>query len=258
MKQFTVVTLFPELFPGPLGVGVVGRGLEQDLLSIDTVSIREHGIGKHKIVDDTPYGGGSGMVMKAEPVIAALQDAQSQAPEGTLTYYMSPQGAPLTQSMVRSFAQAPGLILLCGRYEGIDERAMAYVDGQCSIGDYVISGGEIAAMIVIDAVARLIPGVLGNPDSLAEESFGKPADESDPTGLLEYPQYTRPRHHLGQDVPEVLLSGNHELIRKWRLRQSLRRTLAQRPDLLAPEHLTKEAQDMLEEIRAQQKQEETP
>lgn len=248
MKHYTFVTLFPELFPGPLGTGVVGRGIDQQHLAVHTVNIREYGLGKHRIVDDTPYGGGSGMVMKPEPVVEAIEEAKRHAPKGTPVYFMSPQGPPLRQQMVRQLADQPGLILLCGRYEGIDERALAHIDGEISIGDYVLSGGELAAMIVVDAVARLIPGVLGNPESLEEESFGS-RPQTNQTSLLEYPQYTRPREFRGQDVPPVLLSGNHEHIRKWRLEQSLRRTLNKRPDLLKQGTLSKEANKILRDIQ---------
>lgn len=251
MKQYTFLTLFPELFPGPVGMGVVGRGIERGVLQMNTVSIREHGIGRHRVVDDTPYGGGSGMVMKPDPVVAAIQEARKQAPEGTPVYFMSPQGPTFTQAKARELVQHPGLILLCGRYEGIDDRVMEHVDGELSVGDYVLSGGELAAMIVVDAVARLIPGVLGNPESLHEESFGSdPNTES--MALLEYPQYTRPREFEGKNVPDVLLSGNHELIRKWRLEQSLRRTLERRPDLLHNNPLTPEAHAILATLQAEE------
>ncbi len=221
----TVLTLFPEMFPGPLGLSLVGQALGAGLWSLGTVQIRDFGLGRHRAVDDTPAGGGAGMVMRADVLAAAIDRARERASVSPLLY-LSPRGEPLTQPLVKELAAGPGVILLAGRFEGVDERV---IEGRAmrevSIGDYVLSGGEIAAMVLIDACVRLLPGVLGAPESLAHESFEQ--------GLLEYPQYTRPRDWEGRPIPEVLLSGDHMKVEAWRRAEAERITRERRPDLLA-------------------------
>src|SRR5262245_14895962 len=222
----TVVTLFPELFPGPLGASLVGDALKRGVWSLDTVGLRELGLGRHRVVDDTPAGGGAGMVLRADVVAAGLDAARAAAPESAPAIYLSPRGEPLTQALVRELAAAPGSILLAGRFEGVDQRVIdARGLREVSIGDYVLSGGELAAMVLIDAVVRLLPGVIGAAASLAEESFE--------AGLLEYPHYTRPREWEGRVIPDVLLSGDHKKIAEWRRAESERLTRERRPDLWA-------------------------
>jgi tRNA (guanine37-N1)-methyltransferase len=217
----TVLTLFPEMFPGPLGISLLGRGLTKKLWSLDVRDIRDHGIGRHSKVDDTPAGGGPGMVMRADVALAAI-DAVKPAKRPLI--YLSPRGAPLTQARVVDLAQGPGAILLCGRFEGLDQRVLDARDiEEVSLGDFVLAGGEIAAMALIEAVVRLIPGVLGAADSPAEESFS--------AGLLEYPQYTRPQAVEGRTIPDVLNNGNHKEISKWRKAQAEALTKLRRPDL---------------------------
>lgn len=217
----TVLTLFPEVFPGPLGVSLAGRALEHGLWRLETLDIRDFARDKHRSVDDTPFGGGAGMVMRPDVVDRALA-AVAERPGPVI--HLSPRGRVLTQAVVRELAAAPGLTLLCGRYEGVDERVLeARAVEELSVGDFVLSGGEVAAMLTLDAVVRLLPGVMGNAASEAEESFER--------GLLEYPQYTRPAVWQGRPVPEVLLSGHHERIRQWRREQAERITRARRPDL---------------------------
>jgi tRNA (guanine37-N1)-methyltransferase len=222
----TVLTLFPEMFPGALGVSLIGKALQKNLWSLDVRDIREHGLGRHRTVDDTPSGGGPGMVMRADVACAAIDAAHASNPD-VPAIYLSPRGAPLTQKRVMELKDCGGAIVLCGRFEGLDQRA---IDGrqleEISLGDFVLAGGEIAAMALIEAVVRLIPGTLGDETSPAEESFAN--------GLLEYPQYTRPQTFEGHDVPEVLTNGNHKEIAKWRRAQSEALTRARRPDLLAP------------------------
>jgi tRNA (guanine37-N1)-methyltransferase len=219
----SVLTLFPEMFPGPLGISLVGKALANNLWSLETRDIREHGLGKHRTVDDTPAGGGPGMVIRADVAAAAVDAARAAGPERP-SIYLSPRGAPLTQARVRALAGGPGVILFCGRFEGLDERAIAARElEEVSLGDFVLAGGEIAAMALIEAAVRLIPGVLGAEASPTEESFE--------AGLLEYPQFTRPQSFEGQDIPEVLTSGNHAEIAKWRKAQSEALTKRRRPDL---------------------------
>lgn len=217
-----VLTLFPEMFPGPLGLSLAGKALRAGLWSLAAVDIRGFATDRHMSVDDIPFGGGAGMVMRPDVVDAALS---AEAPAGPVVY-LSPRGAPFDQAMARRFAEAPGLTLLCGRYEGIDQRVLdKHAVAEVSLGDFVLSGGEPAAIAVLDACLRLIPGVMGAEESLAEESF---AD-----GLLEYPHYTRPRDWQGRAVPEVLVSGHHERIRAWRRAEAERVTRERRPDLWA-------------------------
>lgn len=218
-----ILTLFPDMFPGPLATSIVGSALQNGQWSLDARDIRAFGIGRHRNVDDTPAGGGAGMVLRADVLAAAVDDARTAAPD-LPAIYLSPRGRPLTQKMVRGWATGPGLLMLAGRFEGVDERVIeARGLEEVSIGDYVLSGGELAAMVVIDACVRLLDGVLGQPDSLSEESFEN--------GLLEYPQYTRPRTWECRDIPDVLLSGDHARIANWRRAQSEAITRARRPDL---------------------------
>ncbi len=222
-----ILTLHPEMVRSPLEHSILGRARTAGLLEIGIHDIREHGLGRHRVVDDTPYGGGAGMVMRVDVVHEALKAVRG--PESHVVL-MSASGLPFTQERARELASRSHLVLICGHYEGIDARLEGYVDQQIGIGDYVLTGGELAAMVVIDATARLLPGVLGNADSVLDESFSAP--------MLEYPQYTRPREYDGQEVPPVLLSGHHGAIEAWRREQALARTRARRPDLLAedPDH----------------------
>jgi len=221
-----ILTLFPEAFPGPLGVSLLGQARDAGLWSLDTIQIRDFGLGKHRQVDDTPAGGGAGMVLRADVLGPALDHAANLMPAAPLIY-LSPRGTPLTQSLARDLADGPGVTLLAGRFEGIDERVIAAKGlREISIGDYVLAGGEVAAMVLIEACVRLLPGVLGASESLASESFE--------TGLLEYPQFTRPRDWQGRAIPDILLSGDHKKIDAWRREQSENLTAARRPDLLRP------------------------
>lgn len=234
---FRVLTLFPEVITGPLGVGLLGRAFQNGLARLEVHNIRDFALDKHRVVDDVPYGGGSGMVLKPEPMVAAIEHAREQALENGEAPHrvilMNPQGRQFTQKVARNLAETTGAItLVCGKYEGYDERILSFVDDEISIGDFVLSGGEFAALAVIDAVTRLLPGVLGNQESPVEESFSE--------GVLEYPQYTRPRSYRGMEVPEILLSGDHGRIRQWRRLQSLIRTKERRPDLLENLELTPE------------------
>ena len=225
------LTLFPEMFPGPLGASLAGQGLENGLWALETVDIRAFARDNHASVDDTPFGGGAGMVLRPDVVDAAIGDAAMRRPDLPLVY-LTPRGAPLTQARVRRLSEGPGVILLCGRYEGVDERVLeARRPEEISLGDFVLSGGEVAALTLIDACVRLIPGVMGSAESLAEESFDR--------GLLEYPHYTRPQVWNGRAVPEVLLSGHHEKIRAWRQDRAEDITRRRRPDLWAGRDGTK-------------------
>lgn len=222
----SILTLFPEMFPGPLGFSLVGQALEAGIWSLALHQIRDSGIGRHRAVDDTPAGGGAGMVMRADVLADAVDRARASAPDLPLIY-MSPRGAPFTQARAHALSEGPGVMVLAGRFEGIDERLIeARGVTEISIGDYVLSGGELAAMALLDACVRLIPGVLGAEDSLRQESFED--------GLLEYPQYTKPREWEGRPTPDVLLSGDHAKIAAWRRAQAERITRERRPDLLAP------------------------
>jgi tRNA (guanine37-N1)-methyltransferase len=225
MWRAEVFTLFPGMFPGPLGTSLAGEALQQGLWQLATHDIRDQGLGRHKAVDDTPYGGGPGMVLRAD-VLAASLDSTLQKDETRPRLVMSPRGRPLTQERVRDFANSNGIIVICGRFEGIDERVI-HARGleEISIGDYVLSGGELAAMVLIDACVRLLPGVMGKEASGTDESFEN--------GLLEYPHYTKPRSFEGQEIPPVLLSGDHAKIEAWRRAEALRITQERRPDLLA-------------------------
>lgn len=237
--RFSVVTLFPELFELPLRTSVVGRAIERGVLAADLHDLRQEGIGRHRSVDDYPYGGGAGMVLRPEPLFAAIDPLRAA---GAQVILLDPAGEPLGDTMARELAGAGHLALVCGRYEGVDERARELADREVSIGDYVLTGGELPALVLIDAVARLVPGVI---EAASHES------DSFAAGLLEYPQYTRPERFHDASVPEVLLSGNHAEVERWRRRQALRRTLRRRPDLLAGASLSDDDRAMLAELRAE-------
>jgi len=224
MWQADILTLFPGMFPGPLGTSLAGDALQREVWSLAAHDIRDHGLGRHRSVDDTPAGGGPGMVIRAD-VLAASLDSVAAKDDPRPRLVMSPRGRPLTQPFVRDLAQGPGVILVCGRFEGIDERVLVARNlVEVSIGDYVLSGGELAAMVLVDACVRLLPGVMGKEASGNEESFEN--------GLLEYPHYTRPREFEGHEIPSILLSGDHAKIDAWRREQSLRLTQERRPELL--------------------------
>ncbi|MBI5186721.1 MAG: tRNA (guanosine(37)-N1)-methyltransferase TrmD [Nitrospinae bacterium] len=238
--EFHIISIFPGMFEPVLNESVLKRAREKGCLKIFLHDLRDYAGDRHRTTDDYPYGGGSGMVMKPAPLAAAIEAVKEKAP-GARVVMMTPQGVPFTQAKALEISAWEKVILVCGRYEGVDERIRQFfVDEELSIGDYVLTGGELAAMVVVDAVSRLVPGVLGCEGSLKEETFSEP--------MLEYPQYTRPENFRGHAVPPVLLSGNHEEIRKWRRRESLSRTLAKRPELLAKVQLGEEDIKMLETI----------
>lgn len=244
--QIGVVTLFPEMVDVIGEYGVVGRARKRERMSLQTVNPRDFTEDAHRTVDDRPYGGGPGMVMKYKPVLGALQAAKRALPAGSPVVCMSPQGAVFDQEAAHRLAALPGMVLLAGRYEGIDERLMdAHVDEELSLGDYVLSGGEVAAMAVIDAVVRLLPGVLGDEQSAQQDSFVD--------GLLDYPHYTRPEEISGSRVPDVLLSGDHAQIARWRQKQALGRSFLRRPDLIDRLELTDEQQLLLAEFLKEQR-----
>ena len=222
-----IITLFPDMFRGPFEMSMMWKAQDRGLLRLKLWDLREFGLGARRTVDDTPFGGGPGMVLRPEPMVAAIEAARAENP-GAPVIIMTPSGARHTQAKAAALAQLPGIILVAGHYEGFDERIMDYADEQLSIGDYVLTGGELPAMVVTDSVARLIPGVLGSDESAVDETFSGSA------GLLEYPQYTRPEEFRGAKVPDVLRGGHHAEIAKWRHEQSLERTERVRPDLLRP------------------------
>lgn len=224
--QVGIVSLFPELFTPFLATSFVGRAIASGQLSVHLEALRQHGIGKHLSLDDTPYGGGSGMVMRVDCVVSGIEAAEAALGQRAQRVLLTPQGAPLNQAMAGELAEVGCLVLVCGRYEGFDERVRGFVDREVSVGDVVLTGGEIPAMAVLEACVRLIPGVLGNADSPKEESFSAACG-----GVLEYPQYTRPASFRGLEVPEVLKSGDHGRIKSWRQQQAALRTRERRPDL---------------------------
>jgi len=241
--RFGVVTLFPEALMGLLEVGVIGRAISADTVSVETESPREHATDKHRTVDDRPFGGGPGMVMTPQPTVDAIAALKQRLPTAKVVY-LTPQGPAFDQAMAESFCEAGSLILLCGRYEGIDERIIeSAVDEEVSLGDFVLSGGEVAAVAVIDAVSRLVPGVLGHPESAGQDSFS--AD-----GWLDCPHYTRPENFDGRSVPPVLLSGDHKAIALWRREQALTRTRLRRPELIDESALTESDRALLNEIES--------
>jgi tRNA (guanine37-N1)-methyltransferase len=248
--RFDVVTIFPALIQQALSAGIVGRAIERGTLNVAVHDLRDFTTDRHRVVDDVPYGGGPGMVLKPEPLFRALDAIEAMDSARPRVLLTSPQGTLLTQQVVERLSGHSRLVLLCGRYEGVDERVRSRVDEEISIGDYVLSGGELAALVVIDAVARLVPGVVGDEQSVAEDSFGR--------GLLDYPHYTRPAElTAGNDVlkvPDVLMSGHHAEIRRWRKRQALERTLERRPDLLERAALDDEEKKWLRELMAQREE----
>jgi tRNA (guanine37-N1)-methyltransferase len=239
--KIEVVTLFPRMIAGVLEFGIVGRAIARGLMSVGTEDPRLHAADAHRTVDDRPYGGGPGMVMKPEPLLAAIRAAHARLPPGSPRVYLSAQGQPFGQAQARELAALPGMLLLAGRYEGVDERVVELgIDRELSVGDYVLSGGELPALVIIDALARLLPGALGDERSSAEDSFAQ--------GLLDWPHYTRPEVFEGRGVPPVLLSGDHADIRRWRLAQAVARTAERRPDVLANAQLAPEARRALNEF----------
>jgi tRNA (guanine37-N1)-methyltransferase len=242
--NFEVLTLFPGILSGPLNESILKRGREKGLLNVVLRNIRDYTEDKHKTADDSPYGGGAGMVLKPEPIYKAFGAMKAEHPEETfLTILLSPQGKVFNQQRAEQLSEEKRrIVLLCGHYEAIDERVVRrLVDEELSVGDYVLTGGELAALVVIEAAARLLPGVLGDEESAYRDSFGD--------GLLDHPHYTRPAEFQGMQVPDVLLSGNHAEIEKWRRRESLRATLIKRPDLLAAADLTAEDRKIVEELK---------
>jgi len=239
--KFDVVTLFPEMVESVANIGVLGRAVKNGQIQLNSWNPRDYTTDNHRTVDDRPYGGGPGMLMKVQPLKLAIEDAKASAPDSRVVY-MSPQGKTVTQQDVKKLAEQPGLILIAGRYEGIDERIIeTHVDEEWSIGDYVLSGGELPALVLIDAIARMIPGVLGDAQSAQQDSFMQ--------GLLDCPHYTRPEVIDGRTVPQVLLSGNHRDIDRWRLQQSLGRSWLRRPDLIDALNLTDEQQQLLDAFK---------
>jgi tRNA (guanine37-N1)-methyltransferase len=238
--RFDVITIFPAMVEQALAAGVIGRAIERGTLGVKVHDLRDYTTDRHRVVDDEPYGGGPGMVLKPEPIFRAL-DAIGRDDAPPFVVLTSPQGTRFTQDVARRLSGKAHVVLLCGRYEGIDERVRARIDEEVSIGDYVLSGGELPALVILDAIARLVPGVVGDEQSVAEDSFSR--------GLLDFPQYTRPAEVGNARVPEVLLSGNHAEIRRWRKRAAVTRTLERRPDLLSGAALDDEEQQILRELK---------
>ena len=275
--QFDIITIFPQFFAGPFGFGVLGRAVDEDRVRVSIYNLRDFTTDRHHTVDDRPFGGGEGMVLKPEPMFRAVESLQvaeksTRDTSRERVVLLSAQGRPFTQAVARELAQVDRIVFLCGRYEGVDERVNDLLaDTELSIGDYVISGGELAAAVIVDAVSRLLPGVLGNEDSARYESFAaessaavkpsswpsaetgvdrlSPTSTCDSGGLLDYPHYTRPPEFRGASIPAVLSSGNHDEIRRWRRRQSLAKTLRNRPELLTDASLTEEDRALVEEMR---------
>ncbi len=246
MMNIDVLTLFPEMFEGVFGHSILKKAAENEAVKYNVVNFREYADNKHKTVDDYPYGGGAGMVLKPQPIFDAVDDLRSKSGASPRVILLCPQGERFTQKKAEELAKMDHLIFVCGHYEGYDERIREHVvTDEISIGDFVLTGGELGAMVVIDSVVRLLPGVLGNEESHMKDSFS--------TGFLEHPHYTRPADFRGIKVPDVLMSGNHRLIDEWRAKESLRRTYVRRPDLLEHSELTKEQQKWLEEIKKEDK-----
>ena len=246
--RFHVLTIFPGMFDGPLSESIIARAIDAGLVEVNLHDIRDYTTDRHRSVDDYPYGGGYGMVMKPEPIFDAVSSVKSESEllEETPVILLTPQGIPLTQPVVEHLVTQDDLVIICGRYEGVDERVTQNLATcEISIGDYVLSGGELAAMVLIDAVTRLVPGAVGSIESTQDDSFS--------TGLLQFPQYTRPALYQGCEVPEVLLSGNHGEIERWRRRESLKRTLRRRPDLLENADLTEEERAFVKVLREESK-----
>ncbi len=242
--RFDIITLFPEMFETVFSAGVVGKAIEKRLISVNVHNLRDFATDKHRQVDDRPFGGSPGMVLKPEPVFAAVE--QIRVSGQTPVFLLSPRGKPFDTRRAEAMAGESGMILICGRYEGVDERVIRHlITDEVSVGDYILTGGEPAATVVVDAVSRFVPGVVGKQESVASESFSQE--------LLEHPQYTRPRDFKGMKVPDVLVSGNHEQIEQWRLKRSLEKTWRTRPDLLDRKRLTRDEERMLAEIKNERK-----
>ena len=240
--RFDILTLFPEMFNGPFSDSMIKKARENGIIDINLIDIRDYTTDKHNTADDYPYGGGAGMVLKVEPLYYALADITEDFSQSTTNILLTPRGQKLDQSMVKDLSGKDRLVLICGHYEGIDERIRNnFVDQEVSIGDYVLTGGEIPAMVLVDAVARLLPGVLGHDESKKNDSFYN--------GILDYPHYTRPQEFKGMEVPEILLSGNHQLVDRWRKKEALKRTYLMRPDLIENTELTQDQQELLREIK---------
>jgi tRNA (guanine37-N1)-methyltransferase len=245
--QIDVLSLFPEMFDGPMTTSIIGKAQEKKVANIDVTDFRKFAVNKHGHVDDYPYGGGAGMLLRVDPINDALEEINSKHPDTKKrVILMDPAGETFTQRHAESFAQDDHLIFICGHYEGYDERIRSYVTDEISVGDYVLTGGELGAMIVIDATVRLLDNAVGNEDSITGDSFS--------TGLLEYPQYTRPPEYKGMKVPDVLMSGNHAKIADWKGKESLRRTYERRPDLLDNYPLSNQQKVWLNEIKAESKE----
>ncbi len=238
--RFDIVTIFPEMVRQAVAAGIIGRAIERGTLNVEVHDLRSFTTDRHHVVDDVPYGGGPGMVLKPEPIFRALDAIEADGGAKPVVVLTSPQGTRVSQPVVERLARAARLVVICGRYEGVDERVRSRVHEEVSIGDYVLSGGELPALVIVDAVARLVPGVVGDEQSVAEDSFSR--------GLLDFPHYTRPAEWEGAKVPDVLLSGNHAAIRRWRKREALARTVARRPDLLADAALDDEERELLREL----------
>jgi tRNA (guanine37-N1)-methyltransferase len=239
--RFDVITIFPRLFDGPLGEGIVGRAIERGLVDVRIHDLRDYATDRHRTVDDVPFGGGPGMVFKPEPMFRAIDAIASDGVPPSAVVLTTPQGRPFSQAEAARLAGLERVVVICGRYEGVDERVReALVTEEISIGDYVVSGGELPALVIVDAVVRLLPGAVGDEQSVEADSFSR--------GLLDYPHYTRPAEFEGLKVPEVLLSGHHEMIRRWRSREALRRTVERRPDLLSSAELDNEEREILREL----------
>ncbi|MCB5954327.1 tRNA (guanosine(37)-N1)-methyltransferase TrmD [Enterococcus sp. CWB-B31] len=239
--KIDILTLFPRMFEGPLGESIIGKAVEKELLKINVHNFREYSDNKHQTVDDYPYGGGAGMLLKAQPIFSAVEAIEEAAPETKKrVVLLDPAGKPFDQKMAEEFSKEEHLIFICGHYEGYDERIRTLVTDEVSLGDYVLTGGELGAMVMVDATVRLLPEVLGNNLSAQTDSHS--------TGLLEHPQYTRPAEFKGMSVPEVLTNGNHKLIEEWQLKESLRRTYLRRPDMLEQLEMTDQMEKMLKEI----------
>lgn len=246
MIQFDILTIFPEMFTGPFDSSLLKKARDREILQINVHNIRDYATDKHKMTDDYPYGGGSGMIMKVEPMDRALRHIVPDK-EGVQVVLLTPQGKKLDQRLVEELVCYERIVLICGHYEGVDERVIEHlVDREISIGDYILTGGEFAAMILVDAVSRLVPGVLGNEGSAGQDSFS--------AELLEYPQYTRPAEYRAWKVPEVLLSGNHREIDRWRRRAALKRTLDRRPDLLSKADLSNEDSAYIQDLKKEEKE----
>ena len=246
MMRIDVLTLFPRMFDGPLGESIIGKAREKGLLDIRVSNFRDYSDNKHQTVDDYPYGGGAGMLLKVQPIHANLAAIEAEQPiEKKRIILLDPAGKPFNQKMAEEFANEEQLIFICGHYEGYDERIRSLVTDEVSLGDYVLTGGELGAMVIIDATVRLLPDVLGNQTSAQTDSHS--------TGLLEHPQYTRPAEYAEMKVPEVLTNGNHKLIAEWQLKESLRRTYLRRPDMLEKLLLTPEMEKLLKEIKEEEK-----